>query len=296
MYTANNITDTTTTAGTNVTYTLTVMNTGDVSLRNVSVDIIDAGYTQNVAKECAQEMLGANGSYNCNYVHTLTQPEVDSGMFTSIATTTALYAASSCHVDISKTLDISWTRTPQLHLTKAVEPIHTTPIAGQTEVPFRYVVTNIGAVTITSATVSDPAVSEVLCDINLVNIAPSTSVTCSATHIITQADLDVNTHTSSGCVGGFGPSSIATPQHCVSASFIPINPSLDVRQNTIEMPYGYAKANDRVCIEIEVENTGNMELSDINVVDTGLDVPTDSMPASYNKYCVASDGARSSVL
>ncbi len=82
--------------------------------------------------------------------------------------------------------DTTITASPSMTFDKqAAAPSGTT--AGST-LPYTFVVTNTGNVTLTSVAVSDPKVGTVSCPVT--SLAPGAHTDCTATYTLTQADVD----------------------------------------------------------------------------------------------------------
>ena len=86
---------------------------------------------------------------------------------------------------------------PALTITKAAtEPSYNA--VGQV-IHYTIVATNTGNMTLAAVTVTDPGVNELSCTpTNGSALAPGASMTCTATHTVTQADLDAGHYANTG--------------------------------------------------------------------------------------------------
>src|SRR4051812_9228002 len=176
-----------------VTYDLTVTNTGNVRLAG-PVTVAD---DQASDESCPALDTVGNGdgfldpgeSVTCTASYTITQADLDTGSVTNEATATADGTTSN-----TDTQTATATQTPALAVAKSVDP---DSYAAVGEVlTYTYVVTNTGNQTLTGITLADDA-ETVDCTSTVLpaTLAPGASFTCTATHTITQADLDAGSLT-----------------------------------------------------------------------------------------------------
>ena len=89
---------------------------------------------------------------------------------------------------------------PALSITKAAtEPSY--DAVGEV-IHYTIVATNVGNMTLDGVTVTDPSVSrpELYAGERVADLAPGASMTCTATHTVTQADLDAGHYANTACV------------------------------------------------------------------------------------------------
>ena len=127
--------------------------------------------------------------------------------------------------------------------------------------------TNIGNVTLASVTVSDPLVSGLNCTpANGSSLAPGESIVCTATHTVSQADLDAGHWANTACVDD-GP--LGAPQVCDDED-VPGDqkPQLSIMKVATEA--SYAKMGDVLHYTITAKNTGNVTLASVTVSDAAV--------------------------
>jgi uncharacterized repeat protein (TIGR01451 family) len=119
-------------------------------------------------------------------------------------------------------------------------------------------------VTLHNVTVTDPNVSNLVCTppTPVANLAPGGTINCTATHTVTQADLDAGHYANTACVDdGEGGAAQACASEDVPADQ---NPSINVEKTpdsqTFQVP---GTAN----FTITVTNTGNVTLTGVHVTD-----------------------------
>src|SRR5262249_28066417 len=144
---------------------------------------------------CGNGPLGSGATTSCTATHTITQADIDLGSITNTATASRSGATSP-----SATATVTATQTKALTLAKSASP--STYSSTGTVITYTYTITNSGNVTLAGPfSVTD----DKLGSINPCGsgpLAPGATTSCTATHTITQADLDAgsikNTATSSG--------------------------------------------------------------------------------------------------
>ena len=123
--------------------------------------------------------------------------------------------------------------------------------------------TNTGNVTLDPVSVDDPKVGAVTCPAG--PLAPTASVTCTATYTLTQADVDagevVNTATATGTPPTgppvTDPDTITTP--------VPTDPKIALQK--VADTAGPVYPGDEITFGFTVTNTGNATVTDVEVVD-----------------------------
>ena len=183
-----------------VNYSYLVTNTGNVTVTGIVLS--DDNDNNNLS--CPQTTLAPTASMTCTATHTFTQAELDakgspaasSGVLANTVTATSDQAPPA-----TDSLAIPIVQTPALTLEKSATPQSYNQV-GQV-ITYSYMVTNTGNVTVLGQiTVTDDKVT-VTCPPTAA-LAPGASITCTASHTVTQADLDagqiVNTASASNGV------------------------------------------------------------------------------------------------
>ncbi len=220
---ANTLTD----AGDEVVYDFTVTNTGNVTITNVDITdgLFSAGTiicnfdgTGALAADAALASMAPTDSVSCPATYVLTLDDINAGGVENTATATGTDPTGATTDDISDSGsdtpagndgtgpdDPTYyliTTAPQLDLRKSIGLISDTNNNGVTDVgdtiTYFFSVTNIGTVTITDVTVTDPLLNpsapHLVCDQNNVpgmsSMTPGAVETCAADYVLTQADVD----------------------------------------------------------------------------------------------------------
>ena len=257
-------------AGDTVTFDITVTNTGDVDLADVTV-------TDAVAPDCdatfASIAVGASESYSCSMV-------AGADDFTNTASVSGDDPLGNPVTD-SDTADVDVIN-PAITIAKT--PDSQQALAGDT-VTFDITVTNTGDVDLTDVTVTDAVAPD--CDATFAAIAAGASETYSCSMV---AGADDFTNTAS--VSGDDP--LGNPViDSDTADVDVINPAITISKTPDTQQ---ALAGDTVTFDITVTNTGDVDLANVTVTDL-LDSACDraigtlAAGASTNYSCSTTAGA-----
>jgi uncharacterized repeat protein (TIGR01451 family) len=175
-------------AGQVVTYTFHVTNTGNVTLTAVTVDETTFSGTGSApTPACSPGPLAPGASVDCTATYTVTQADIDGGSIANTATASATGPGDEAVETPPSSATVDAPRTAAMTVRKTANPTMVTA-AGQL-ITYSFTVTNTGNVTLTGVTVTDtmPGLSAVTCPTT--TLAPSTSMTCTATYTTTEADV-----------------------------------------------------------------------------------------------------------
>ncbi|HKJ39886.1 MAG TPA: sortase, partial [Anaerolineales bacterium] len=150
-------------------------------------------------------------------------------------------------------------------------------------VTYTYDVENTGNVTLTNVVVTDNHVglSAITCTpAQGSTLEPGETMTCSATYIVTQVDVDAGEINNTGVVTGTPPVGQDVSDNDPLSEPIAQGPQLDiVKSQTSNGPYVFG---DTINYDIVVTNTGNVSLTGVTVIDNSatVGVCTPAQPAT----------------
>ena len=175
-----------------ITYSIVVTNTGNVTLHDV--DVTDANATLGTCTPTVPVAdLAPGDTITCAASHTVTQGEIESGSFTNTAYVTdddVCPAAATAPADQCKSeVPTDWTPAPNLSTLKT--ETSTGPYAKDDTITYSIVVTNTGNVTLHNVDLLDFNATLGTCTPTLpvANLAPGENITCDASHTLTQDDM-----------------------------------------------------------------------------------------------------------
>ncbi|NBD30685.1 MAG: hypothetical protein GVY31_11695, partial [Alphaproteobacteria bacterium] len=270
-----------------LTYRVTVTNSGNVTL--TSAEVTDS----NVAGICAVGELapGASDS-SCTFDYIVTQADIDAGSIDNTADVIAQPTNPGADpVSGDDTLSIDGpAQEPAFGMSKTAD-LAVFNTAGET-ITYTYQVGNTGNVTLTQApSVTDDRIASVSCPpLPSGGLAPGDFITCSATYVTTQADVDAGGVTNVASVGSpEAPFDPQNPGGAEATETVPADrtPAITVDKqadDTTEVVAGQV-----VTYSYNVENTGNVTLTDITLTD-------DHTTASGTAPLAISDGGVISTL
>jgi uncharacterized repeat protein (TIGR01451 family) len=132
---------------------------------------------------------------------------------------------------------------------------------------YSVVATNSGNVTLSSVTVTDANASGLSCTpANGSSLAPGASMNCTASHTITQADLDAGSFYNQACVddGSGGAASVCDDVTTPGTQ----NPALSLTKSDDLNPAKYDHVGQVVTYTLTATNSGNITLHNVSVSDS----------------------------
>jgi uncharacterized repeat protein (TIGR01451 family) len=187
--------------GQTITYSFDVTNTGNVTLSGIAVNDKDLPGLSKVS--CPVSTLAPARTETCTATYVTTKADLEAGAVSNTATAQGLSPESSAPM-VSKASSVTVAVIPAPGIAMAVSaspPSFTT--AGQ-EITYSYLVTNTGNVRLTSVSITDPlpGLSAIVCPSS--RLAVGAHETCTATYVITSADVAAGTVTNEATVQAQG--------------------------------------------------------------------------------------------
>ncbi|WP_237581985.1 DUF7507 domain-containing protein [Clavibacter phaseoli] len=163
-----------------------------------------------------------------------------------------------------------------LTLVKQVDRTTAQPAAyaeGQT-IPYQFVVTKTGGLTLSNLAVSDPLVPSISCPGGLLGLGlflGSRSITCSGTHVVTPAEAVVGTLTNTATATGVNTLlQTVTSTSSVTVPIVTPAPALALTKTgtlTDSNGNGRADVGERIAYSFVASNAGNVSLRQVAVAD-----------------------------
>jgi uncharacterized repeat protein (TIGR01451 family) len=232
-----------------VTYAYLVANTGNVTLTGISLADDNAG-----AVTCPATTLNVGTSMTCHATHNFTQAELDANG-SPTAGSGKLHNNVTAHsnqtADAHASLDIPIVRTPGMTLKKGSTTTQITAV--NQVVPYSYLVTNTGNVTLHNVTVTDDKVTTVSCPSP--TLAVGASETCTGSHTVTQAEMDAGGNLTNHATAHSTEAPNATDQLS-----IPIIQTASLQLTKTASPSTYFAVGNVITYTYVLKNTGNVTL------------------------------------
>ncbi|KQS54775.1 hypothetical protein ASG36_20225 [Geodermatophilus sp. Leaf369] len=262
-------------AGEAVTYSFLVTNTGQTPLTSVGVTETDFSGTGTApVVTCPVTTLAIGAQTTCTATYTATQADADAGAIENTATAQGTPPGSTTPVASQEsTARVTAPSAPALTVVKSASPSSEASFTVGQEVTYSFVVTNTGNVTLTDVTVEEGtftgagALSPVNCPAGAASLAPTASVTCTATYTLEQDDVDAGSVDNSATAEGTPPGSTTPVTSPPSTVTIPqvADPSLTVLKTASAQVL--TAAGQTIDYSFLVTNTGNVTLNGVTVAE-----------------------------
>ncbi|MYU26372.1 DUF11 domain-containing protein, partial [Streptomyces sp. SID8352] len=260
--------------GEEITYTFLVKNTGNVTIKDVTVDegefsgSGDLGAVVCPADEAAA--LASGEQMTCTAVYTVTQADVDAGSITNSATGTGVPPRGEPPVSPPSEVTVPSPVEPALEVVKTAS---TDKLVVDEKITYTFLVKNTGNVTIKDVKVDEGeftgsgTLGAVDCpEEGTASLAPGETVTCTATYTVTQADVDAGSVKNSATATGTPPSGeppVSPPSETTVET--DDDPGLSVVKTGSTSEPDKLVLGEEVTYTFLVENTGNVTITDVEI-------------------------------
>ncbi|NLN94396.1 MAG: DUF11 domain-containing protein [Candidatus Hydrogenedens sp.] len=241
--------------GEEITFTITVKNTGNVTLNNIVVEDDLTGLSEGIRNLVPGDYGALQTSYK------VTQSDLDTGKVGNTATVSGKTPDNSLVPESTdfKSIDAVWI--PDLSI--AIDPDLASFSEIDEEINFTITVKNTGNVTLRDIVVEDDLTgfSE-----GIRTLAPGNGEVLATSYKVTQSDLDTGKVENTITVSGKAPDNTPVPEKTDSKSVKGIAiPKLTVIKTGDKARF--SEVDEEITYTIGVTNTGNVTLSDVVVED-----------------------------
>ncbi|WP_338226486.1 DUF7507 domain-containing protein, partial [Algoriphagus confluentis] len=236
-----------------ITYTLEVINTGNVTLQNVTVEDPLTSTSEIVGTLAPGESASIEATYS------VTQEDVDQGFVTNVATATG-EAPDGSEPSDEDALTVEGVQNPEISLTKETGNLNYDTVGE--EIAYVITVENTGNVTLSQVEVEDPLTGE---SILIPSLAPGEEIVLNTSYFVTQEDLDGGSVLNTATVEAVDPNgeSVSDEDEVTSIA----NQTLGLEVTKSPTPLIYTTAGTVITYQILVKNIGNVTLSGVNTQD-----------------------------
>ena len=265
--------------GDTINYTITVTNTGNVTLAPVTVNDPLA----NVSNRTVAESLapGATASTTCSY-GPVTEADAIAKKVTNTATAHGTPPAGvDAPPDPTGTAITDITSAPAISIVKSADPVRIDPAKAGDTVTWSFTVTNTGNVTLSNIAVDDPYLTALgkTVSVSPTTLGPGETATATVTSTVSQAEVDAGTVSNTATASGTEPvnntpvvsqPSTATVE-LVRHAALAVEKTADKQSATI---------GDTIAYTIKITNTGSVTLTNITYDDPLLGKTGEAAPVA----------------
>ena len=257
-------------AGDTVHYTMTASNDGSVTLHSVNVSDPMTGLSTITCTPTAPATLAPGATMTCGADYTVTQADVDAGSFANTATVSGLDPADAPTSATGGTT-VTADQTPGLSFTKTASP--TSGVTVGDTVTYTFHGQNTGTVTVDNVDITDPMTGLSALDCTPTtpaDLAPAAVVDCTATYVVTQADVDAGSISNTATIAGDGPG--GQPVTNTAGATVLTDTASSISLSKTASPTSGLQLGDTVTYTMTATNTGATSLHNVSVSDpmTGL--------------------------
>lgn len=260
------------TLGQVLNYTFVATNDGNVPLTNVTIS--DPKLTGFGCTPAQPAVLAVSATLSCTATHNVTQADLDSGSFADTATASGTPPSGPAVTGVV-TNTATAIQNPAVSLAKDVST-STYSTVGQS-LDYTITATNSGNVTLTNVAITDPTLGALTCT-QPVTLAPAATLSCTASHLVTQTDLDSGSYANTASVSGTPPVGSAVTNTANRTVTAVQNPALSLVKAMTGSPY--STLGGALDYTLTATNTGNVTLTSVSISDAKLGALTCSQPVT----------------
>ena len=236
-----------------ITYTITVSNTGNVPLSEVTVS--DANATIESCTVSLPTVLGFGDGFSCTATHVVTEADMIALKVDNVAV-----ASSGNLTKTSNLVSVPLTPTAALAVTKSLNGASGNKVGEL--INYTITVMNTGNITLEGVTVSDAYAILGICTVATpATLVSGASFSCSASHTITEADLLAGKYDN---VASASAGELTANSNVVTVPLVKILGLGITKKQTGAAPQ---KVGDYIYYSIVATNTGNVTLHDVVITD-----------------------------
>ena len=265
------------TLGDTLTYSFVATNDGDVTLANVAITDPLPGLSSLTCSQVAGSTLAPAESMTCSASYVVTQADVDAGQILNTATVTSTDPDGD-PVDDTDDNTAPVAQMPSIDLVKSATGFTDADGSGTVSlndtINYEFVATNDGTVTLDNVTITDPlpGLSALSCSpVAGSSLAPTESMTCTATYVVTQSDVDAGGVLNTATVNATDPGGNPVDDTDDEAVPTPQDPAISIvkslQSNADEDGSGDVSLNDTLTYSFVATNDGNVTLDNVTITD-----------------------------
>lgn len=259
-------------AGMTLTYTFKLTNGGNIPISNINIDDKLPGLSNiDIDWKGSDKTIPAGSSITGTATYNVTQEDIDAGAIENTATATGTDTQGNT-LTASSNAATSIKRNGKLETTKTADK---TSITGDeakpgTIITYKIKVTNTGNVTLHNITCDDSMKGIGKVSLDKTELAPDETATGTATHVLTQADIDTGFVKNTASSSADSPDSLKVVSNESSISTtVSQNTQLEVEKTAdiTHIAANDAIAGKKITYSLKITNTGNATITGTELND-----------------------------
>lgn len=281
--------------GDTITYTYLITNIGSVRISELAVEDDKTATPECNTTVIEKTQSGGNAkTATCWVDYLITQEDFDNGQVTNVASATGRPEVGNLGT-LSDTVTVTGpAASPDLSVVKS----STNAAFGNagTSVPYSFLITNSGDVTLRNFTVSDSLIPQLSC--NVPDLAPDAEFTCTGTYTVLQSDVDNYIANSGNLLSNTVTVSADTPRdgRLTRTDTLDLpGPAADVSLDLTKtaLTADFDTVGDVLSYDLIVRNTGNVtfpagQLAVTDLTASTVSCPPVAVPPNNTVTCTAS--------
>ncbi len=252
--------------GDEITYGLVARNSGNVTLTDVSIS--DPRLGDLACTPAQPATLAPQATLSCIGSYIVVQADLEAGSVPNTAMVTGK-PPSGPDVTDESSVTVPGVQTPGIDLVKLATSDSGFDAVGDV-IEYSLVARNIGTVTLTGVTITDPRLGDLTCTpTQPTTLVPQATLSCIGSYEVTQADLDagevLNTASVTGAPPTGGPATDTDEEDVQGAQ----NPLIDL-EKSVTTGAGFDSVGDVITYSLVATNTGNLTLTEVSISDPKL--------------------------
>ena len=263
-------------AGDIISYDFVITNTGNTALRDIAFqddhELIDLAWN----KELAGTELAIGEKIEGHASYRLRTGDIDAGSVVNKASVTAIGGNGKTVSDQAEDTTIIDTA-PAIQLKKTTPKAVLSDVRAGDTVIWNFELKNTGRTTLKNVQITDhlAGVSEITYDwegssdsgTGNGQLSPGETVTATATYMLTAEDIIAKEVTNNATGKGTDPKGTEVTSDASAKVKIKFDPELKIEKTADTLDYTGAKAGDVITYTLSLTNTGNVDLTDVELVD-----------------------------
>ncbi len=248
-----------------INYTLAATNDGNVTLSNVSITDSKIGTLSCAPAQPAT--LAPSEKMTCTGSYTVKQSDLDAGKVDNTANASGANPGGGTTGGGPASVSVPAVQNPHLSLAKSAAPTSYSKVGDI--ISYTLVAKNDGNVTLSNVSISDPKLGPLSCSpAQPATLFPNSTLTCTGSYTVNQADLDAGSVSNTSTASGVGPQ--GQPATATGSAAVPAVQSPHLTLTKTADPATFSNVGDTINYELVATNDGNVTLHNVSISDPKL--------------------------